>query len=212
MTKIYELYQCEYKGEIVYIGQGKKGRHKHCNSGCSHVYELNKIYFLEGKGAIEVSILKTFTCKKEVERVEKEFIRCYNPRYNSVHTRANLEKFELMHTSKQVKKALKLYRDSCQVKRLKDDFIKDYEDLCNRFFLFYGADAILNNSIKLYSRDSFKEFGEHRLALFSRYLRSPKSDCMKDDNYYALLCRALTDLYGIDLKSCLHKRSSKNVL
>ena len=69
MTKIYELYQCEYKGEIVYIGQGKKGRHKHCNSGC-----------------------------------------------------------------------------------------------------------------------------------------------MKDDNYYALLCRALTDLYGIDLKSCLHKRSSKNVL
>lgn len=22
MTRLYELYQCEYKGEIVYIGQG----------------------------------------------------------------------------------------------------------------------------------------------------------------------------------------------
>lgn len=212
MTRLYELYQCEYKGEIVYIGQGLKGRHKHCNSGCSHVYDLNKIHFSEGKDTLKVSVLKTFTSKREVEDLEKELIKCYNPKYNSVYTRSNLEKIDLMSTSKQVKKDLKSYRDSWQVGRLKDDFIRDYEDLCSRFFLFYGSEDILSNNIKLYSRDSFKEFGEHRLALFSRYLRSPKCDYMNDNNYYSLLCRALLDLYNVDLKDCLHKRSYKNVL
>ena len=42
----YEVYVCRVDGEIVYIGSGRHGRHKHCDSGCSHVYELNKIHFL----------------------------------------------------------------------------------------------------------------------------------------------------------------------
>ena len=38
---IYEVYACKYNGEYVYIGSGKHGRHRHCTSGRSHVYELN---------------------------------------------------------------------------------------------------------------------------------------------------------------------------
>lgn len=28
MSKVYELYHCEYQGEVVYIGQGARGRHQ----------------------------------------------------------------------------------------------------------------------------------------------------------------------------------------
>lgn len=55
MTKVYELYHCKYQGEVVYIGQGSRGRHRHCNSGISHVFELNEIYFTEGKEVMKAS-------------------------------------------------------------------------------------------------------------------------------------------------------------
>ena len=40
---MYEVYVCKLNDEVLYVGQGKLGRHKHCNSGCSHVYELYKL-------------------------------------------------------------------------------------------------------------------------------------------------------------------------
>ena len=40
-----EVYLCYLEDEIVYIGSGKLNRHKHCNSGTSHVYALNKLRF-----------------------------------------------------------------------------------------------------------------------------------------------------------------------
>ena len=43
-NRVYEVYVCRYDGEIVYIGQGLKGRHKHCSSGISHVYGLTRLY------------------------------------------------------------------------------------------------------------------------------------------------------------------------
>ena len=48
MSKHFEVYICKLDGNIIYIGSGANGRHKHCNSGCSHVYDLNKLHF-EGK-------------------------------------------------------------------------------------------------------------------------------------------------------------------
>ena len=44
MDKHFEVYLCKLDGKILYIGSGVQGRHKHCNSGCSHVYSLNKLY------------------------------------------------------------------------------------------------------------------------------------------------------------------------
>lgn len=60
MSKVYELYHCKYQGEVVYIGQGARGRHRHCNSGTSHVYELNEIYFTEGKDVLDVTVVQEF--------------------------------------------------------------------------------------------------------------------------------------------------------
>ena len=45
---MYEVYICKHNDVIVYIGKGTRGRHKHCISGCSHVFELNKTFFTEG--------------------------------------------------------------------------------------------------------------------------------------------------------------------
>lgn len=46
---MYEVYVCKLNDEVLYVGQGKLGRHNHCKSGCSHVYELNKLHFLGEK-------------------------------------------------------------------------------------------------------------------------------------------------------------------
>ena len=36
--------------EILYVGQGNIGRHKHCLSGISHNRDLNRYYFTNGDG------------------------------------------------------------------------------------------------------------------------------------------------------------------
>ena len=54
--KGYEVYVCKNGSEVVYIGEGRFGRHKHCNSGTSHVYELNKLHF-DGV-VLEVDVVK----------------------------------------------------------------------------------------------------------------------------------------------------------
>ena len=38
---LYEVYVCKHNDEIVYIGSGKHGRHKHCVSGVSQNYGHN---------------------------------------------------------------------------------------------------------------------------------------------------------------------------
>ena len=54
--KLYVVYIASHNGEIYYVGHGVYGREKHVNSGCSHVYELNKMHFQGIK--FEVSIKK----------------------------------------------------------------------------------------------------------------------------------------------------------
>ena len=62
---MYEVYICKLGDDTVYIGQGVKGRHKHCISGKSHVYELNEIFFSEKLKS------SNFTCRDTIEKMEK---------------------------------------------------------------------------------------------------------------------------------------------
>ena len=211
MTNLYELYHCEYKGEVVYIGQGKKGRHKHCNSGCSHVYELNKIHFSEGDEVLQTKILKVSKDKKQIELDEKELIKCYNPRFNTIHTLDSVEKMNLMHRSKIVKKSLLEYRDEITPKLLTTNSEKIYQELCIAFFIFYGSGSILDGDIRIYSVSAFKDFYQPRLQQLSRYLRNDSSRYEVDTNPYALFCRANLNLYNLDLKEKLYNRVDGNV-
>ena len=77
--KIYEVYLCKHEGIVVYVGQGYYNRHKHCNSGTSHVYELNKLHFQGVVFDVEVTILDN---KDVAVKKEKELIKKYLPKFN----------------------------------------------------------------------------------------------------------------------------------
>lgn len=79
----YEVYFCKYKGEIVYVGQGKIGRHKHCISGHSHNKKLNAVVKHEGKSAFDFEIVKTFKYKENAVFLEEDLIVKLQPRFNS---------------------------------------------------------------------------------------------------------------------------------
>lgn len=77
--KLYVVYTAYIGRTIYYIGQGTLGREKHVNSGCSHVYELNKMHF-EGK-VFELRLEK-YQTKEEAAKREEELIREKRPKFN----------------------------------------------------------------------------------------------------------------------------------
>lgn len=212
MSKVYEVYYCYHKGEVVYIGQGIVGRSTHCNSGCSHVYELNRLHFTDGEEALDIRIVKVSNDKEEVKRIEREAIVCFKPKLNTVFTERANKRQDKARQAKRIKKELLNYRDEIVGKHQTDRFVEKYNMLCEDFFTFYGLDRILSGDIKLYSVDSFMEFSEDRLMYLSRYLRKPKSNYKKDNNPYALFSRAVLTLHQIDLKSLLHNRTRTDII
>ena len=80
--KKFELYYCYYKDELVYIGQGKAGRHKHCLSGKSHCIELNKIVLLEGLENIRIDVVYRANDRFKTRELEKEDIVRLQPKFN----------------------------------------------------------------------------------------------------------------------------------
>lgn len=78
---LYEVYVVSVDdGDVLYIGQGKLGRHQHCDSGLSHVYGLNRLHF--GKVKLKVEVVETFKTKAESEKREFELIKKFNPKFN----------------------------------------------------------------------------------------------------------------------------------
>ena len=73
------MYLCKHEGVVVYVGQGNYNRHKHCNSGTSHVYELNKLHFQGVVFEVDVTILDN---KEVAVKKEKELIKKYLPKFN----------------------------------------------------------------------------------------------------------------------------------
>lgn len=80
----YYIYGVKYKGEIVYIGKGIRRRYLHACNGRSHNKELNRIYFCEDEKVEVFIILSGIIDSKQAQRLEKEFILEFNPKYNSV--------------------------------------------------------------------------------------------------------------------------------
>ena len=80
----YEVYAAEYKGDVMYVGSGKKDRHKHLTSGTSHVYLANKHHF--DNKLLAVSIIFTTDSKEESLEVEKAYIRDLKPAWNEKNT------------------------------------------------------------------------------------------------------------------------------
>ena len=81
--KYFEVYAAfDDESDLLYIGSGKKNRHRHCNSGRSHCLELNKMFF-SGEDII-VKVVAKFLTKEEAEDYEIELIQTHKPKYNKL--------------------------------------------------------------------------------------------------------------------------------
>ena len=137
---VYEVYVCKHDDEIVYIGQGTQGRHKHCTSGCSHVYALNKLHF-EGC-YIAVKVISMFETREESLAYEKSIIISHQPKYNTVfaNDNRNVNRYKVEVFTKSFKEALSKYS-------LKRKNGKNLEALTDEFFDFYKIMSCLSGEI-----------------------------------------------------------------
>ena len=63
--KYYVYKATGLNNEILYIGKGGGDRYKHCNSGISHCFELNRYFFEYGTDSIHVEIEKYFETNED---------------------------------------------------------------------------------------------------------------------------------------------------
>lgn len=98
-NKTYEVYIVKDKdGNPLYIGQGLCGRHNHCTSGVSHVYELNRLHHT--KGQIYITILHKNLTEDDSKNIETHLIKTMFPIFNKVgynFRRLGKELWELEH-------------------------------------------------------------------------------------------------------------------
>lgn len=76
----HEVYIVIGREGYLYIGSGKKGRHKHCLSGTSHVVELNKAVHEGAK--LKVIVVFDELSKYVSLEAEKALILLLKPKYN----------------------------------------------------------------------------------------------------------------------------------
>lgn len=76
----YLVYAVKYKDVVIYVGSGSIGREKHCQSGCSHVYGLNRLHF-SGE-MLETTIVKRFNAREDALQAEKVLIMQLRPELN----------------------------------------------------------------------------------------------------------------------------------
>ena len=71
--------------EVLYVGQGNIGRHKHCLSGTSHNKELNRYYFNNGEySSMTVEVVHSCLSDSEAKAKEYEYIKTLKPLFNVV--------------------------------------------------------------------------------------------------------------------------------
>lgn len=208
MGKVYEIYHCSYKGEVVYVGQGSKGRHKHCTSGCSHVYKLNEIYFLEGVDALSVEVIHYSNNKEAVLIAEKDYIKKYQPIFNSVFNKS----FSRNDDANEGKKVKSKFYNIEYLGRMnkQSDKIK-YKKLVEEFYDYFGYLDIVNKDIALYGYVHYKDIGKSSIALLSRYVRQYGGLTKAKENPYIVFEFALKDLFDINLKNCLKNSVINNI-
>ena len=71
--------------EVLYVGQGNIGRHKHCLSGTSHNKDLNRYYFNNGEDfSMTVEVVHSCLSESEAKAKECEYIKTLKPLFNVV--------------------------------------------------------------------------------------------------------------------------------
>ncbi|MNC07361.1 hypothetical protein D3C75_549070 [compost metagenome] len=77
---MYYVYVGRLNDEILYIGKGKGARDSHLNSGCSSVYEANKLHF--SGGTLDVERVVENLCEPDALELEAHLINEVTPAWN----------------------------------------------------------------------------------------------------------------------------------
>lgn len=91
----FEVYKCFYGDDLVYIGQGRLGRHNHCLSGNSHCRELNAIVKSGEKHLLRIEIVREFKHRDNAVAHEDTLIHKHKPKFNKVYRRDLLDNKKL---------------------------------------------------------------------------------------------------------------------
>ena len=200
MKQIYEVYVCSYKGDVVYVGEGRKGRHHHCNSGTSHVYELNQIHFTEGKDLLKVQVVQECTSKVEAEKFEMKLIKKFSPLYNQKNNGDRDSRFDKMKEGRDfIEKALEYARGFNYTKGQ----IKKFQDVMGEFIEHYGCREAVNGNVEIYSHQHFTKIGKPRLCSLARWVRTRQEEIEKSVSPPVVFYKFLRDEYSVDLTLCL---------
>lgn len=208
MTKVYELYHCKYQGEVVYIGQGARGRHQHCNSGISHVFELNKVYFTEGKDVLEGYVVQEFFDKEVAEKQEIMHIQKYRPKLNKVHNDSSRRQAKVQESAA-LKRVLLGKHKEISSKRLTTSDGGKYANLVNEFYNYFGFKSITDKSFILFSANHYATANLYYLKNLSCTVRTQGIVSRDKDNPYILFIKALYICCGIDLVDHLDQKPNR---
>jgi len=151
ITTRYLVYAAKHNNEIVYIGSGVNGREKHCASGSSHSYGLNKLHF-EGK-QIEVVVLARLNSKEDSLHLETQLIAKHKPMFNVVN--------------KPVKGACELYEKwhDYLLENLEPQKYIRFKETLQTLISYFGVDNLTAiKGIRL------KDFKNESLPLYVHYL------------------------------------------
>ena len=148
---VYEVYVCIYNDEVLYVGHGKLGRHFHCNSGTSHVYELNKIHFSD-KENIFVRVVRNFEDKNDAMVEEMRLIKNLKPKFNCVGQNFR----ELSKEYYELSEKLKSCNFTCR------DTVEKMEKLLS-------ADKELKSFVETIGIDAIKATGFHKTKCKAKF-------------------------------------------
>ena len=166
---LYEVYVVSTEDEdILYVGQGKLGRHGHCNSGVSHVYGLNRLHF--GKVKLKVDVIETFKTKEESEKREFELIKGLNPKFNLKNNGDSSKwvlynRYHLNHLCNIKSDSIDVEYDEC----FWDDSGFDYLGVSQPLiFKFYNSYYMLDTEANRFDINTKKLLNHKDLKLYTR--------------------------------------------
>lgn len=195
---MYEVYMCKVNGEIVYIGQGKVGRSRHCVSGISHVYGLNKLHFSEMRDSVEVDIIKFFLSKDDALKLELDLIKKHLPRFNTVH-KPSAHKNDSKNFNHYRKIMLNTPENMTKI------HVDLYNKLYKEFFDFYQYKNTVSGDIIIYSIDHFLSVEKLNLSKLSRSLREIEGT-YSDRHFCTVFKTNFVKAFGYCLSEKLHNK------
>ena len=187
----FELYCCYDKGKLLYVGSGALYRHKHCNSGTSHVYELNKLHF---QGVIFDVKVKYFETREDALEEEQKLIREHLPELNKVYTTRNCGKSKWVQTYSKLRKS---FTENNKFDK-KSTMHRKMAELFEAFLMLHPVPLIDSEGVLLRGSSYYKNRGYTKFESLVKNNRSSNTTTNKVfTNFFSIL--------RISLESVLEK-------